>query len=105
MTLMTFKYPKARKSHRCAVCGCVISAGTIHHYQTGIYDGSYQSWRAHSDCAEMHWHHNRDRADDDQSDDYLGYNYRGFWPHPISRIELRIELADRAWRERRMERD
>lgn len=102
MALLTFKYPKARKSHTCQVCGCVIPKGTVHHYQTGAYDGSMQSWRVHSDCAEMHWHHNRDRAADDQTDDYLGYGYRGFWSHAICRIELRNELAEMRWRQERL---
>lgn len=95
--LMTFKYPKARKVHQCAVCGCDITKGVIHHYQTSIFDGHYGSWRAHTDCAEMHWHHNEDRAADDQTDDYLGYGYRGRWPHAITRIELRKQLAERRW--------
>ena len=97
--LMTFKYPAARKTHRCDVCGCDIPKGTIHHYQTSIFDGAYSSWRTHSDCAEMHWHHNKDRSPDDQCDDYLGYGYRGHWPHAITRIELRSELAERRWKE------
>lgn len=92
MTLLTFKYPKARKTHKCMVCGCDIPKGTIHHFQTAAYDGSVNVWRAHSDCAEMHWHHNRHRMDDDQTDDYLGYGYRGFWPHAVCRLELRVAL-------------
>ena len=100
MTLLTFKYPKAAKAHKCDVCGCAIPKGVVHHFQTSAFDGSIQSWRVHSDCAEMHWHHNRYRAGDDQADDYLHNGYRGHWPHAINRIELRVEMAERAWRER-----
>jgi len=95
MTVLTFKYPKALKAHKCRVCGCDIPKGSVHHYQTGVYDGSFQSWRAHSDCAEMHWHHNRGRMEDDQADDYLRCGYRGRWPHAINRLELRQELSQR----------
>jgi len=97
MTHLTFHYPKARKTHTCQVCGCAIPRGTVHHYQTSAYDGTVQAWRVHSDCAEMHWHHNRGRYEDDQTDDYLGYNYRGLWPHAYTRLELRSELARRKW--------
>lgn len=93
MTVLTFKYPKARKTHRCDVCCCDIPKGTVHHYQTIAYDGSVGSWRVHSDCAEMHWHHNKGRDPTDQVDDYLRNGYRGYWPHPINRIELRIEIS------------
>ena len=97
MTTLTFHYPKAAKNHACQVCGCVIPRGTVHHYQTSAYDGTVQAWRVHSDCAEMHWHHNRGRCEDDQADDYIGYDYRGFWPHAYTRLELRSELARRKW--------
>jgi hypothetical protein len=89
---LTFHYPKARKIHSCAVCGCAIPKGVVHHYQTYAYDGTVDSWRAHSDCAEMHWHHNKGRESDDQAGDYLRNGYRGFWPHAICRIELRNEI-------------
>ncbi len=99
--LMTFKYPKAAKDHVCDVCGCTIPRGSVHHYQTAIADGSYGSWRVHSDCAEMHWHHNEGRGWDDQTDDYTGYpEYHGLFPHAINRVLLRNELAEIAWRAR-----
>lgn len=102
MALLTFKYPKAAKTHECQVCGCPIPKGAVHHYQTGAYDGSIQSWRVHSDCAEMHWHHNEGRMEDDQCDDYYLDEYRGFWPHAVCRIELRIEMRRRAWEAKRL---
>ena len=93
MGLLTFKYPKARKTHMCQVCGCAIGTGEVHHYQTSSHDGTVDAWRVHSDCAEMHWHHNVGRMGDDQSDDYLRNGYRGYWPHAICRIELRCEIS------------
>lgn len=92
--LLTFKYPKAAKAHICQVCGCVIAKGKVHHFQSGVYDGSWQSWRAHSDCAEMHWHHNEGRGSDDQCDDYYLDEYRGFWPHAVCRMELAIHRTE-----------
>lgn len=100
--LLTFHYPVARKSHTCAVCGCSIPKGVKHHYQSGVYDGGIQSWRVHSDCAEMHWHHNDGRECDDQCDDYYLDEYRGIWPHAVCRIEYRQEIAERRLRERRL---
>lgn len=105
MALLTFKYPKARKNHICDVCGCTIPKDTLHHYQTSAYDGSVSSWRVHSDCAEMHWHHNEGRYGDDQSDDYLGYGYRGFWPHAVNRLEYRVEMNNRKWEAMRSKRE
>jgi len=93
MPVLTFEYPKARKAHQCQVCGCEIELGTTYHRQAGVYDGSWQSWWAHSDCAEMHWHHNDGRMEDDQCDDYYLSEYRGFWPHAVCRIERWNDLA------------
>lgn len=101
LTILTYKYPRARKNHICQVCGCAIPKGTEHHFQTSAFDGSVYSWRVHSDCAEMHWHHNDGREYDDQCDDYYLDEYRGFWPHSVNRIEYRIEMAERRWREAR----
>lgn len=98
---LTFKYPIARKQHKCQVCGCAIPKGTIHHYQSSVYDGSWQDWRVHSDCAEMHWHHNEGRECDDQADDYYLDEYRGFWPHAVCRIELLSHKAQERWNEER----
>lgn len=94
MTLLTFAYPRAAKDHRCAVCGTTIPKGVVHHYQTSAYDGTVGSWRAHSDCAEMHWHHNDGRAADDQVDGYYLDEYRGRWPHAVCRIEFRLQVHE-----------
>ena len=103
--LLTFHYPVARKAHVCDVCGCTIPKGQKHHYQTVAYDGTVSAWRTHSDCAEMHWHHNDGRAGDDQCDDYYLNEYRGFWPHAVNRIEFRVEMAERRWNARRTDRN
>ena len=98
MPVLTFQYLKAIKAHRCHVCWQDITRGTVYHYQTGVYDGSWQLWRAHSDCAEMHWHHNEGRQEDDQADDYYLNEYRGHWPHAVCRIELAQFKAKRSGR-------
>ena len=99
--LLTFEYPRANKSHVCEVCGMPILKGQKHHYQTGVYDGSWSSWRVHFDCAEMHWHHNDGREPDDQCDDYYLDEYRGFWPHAVCRIELRSHRSEERWKAKR----
>lgn len=98
---LTFKYPKARKKHTCQVCGAPILKGQTHHYQSGVYDGSWQNWRVHSDCAEMNWHHNDGRSGDDQVDDYCLDEYRDFWPHAVCRIELGTHKSKERWERER----
>ena len=94
---MTFGYSKqvkARKAHRCDVCGTTIPRGMVYLKSTGVYDGAWWETLAHEDCAEMHIHHNDGRSEDDQCDDYYLDEYRGHWPHAVCRIELRQQLRE-----------
>ena len=45
--------PKARKGHRCDVCGMTIEAGTVYASQTCADDGRVYTWRQHPECAEI----------------------------------------------------
>lgn len=45
--------PKARKDHRCDVCGMTIEAGTVYTAQTYALDGWAYTWRQHTECAEI----------------------------------------------------
>lgn len=40
----------ARKAHRCAHCGTNIAVGTRHRATVQIYDGQFDSLRAHDEC-------------------------------------------------------
>jgi len=83
---------KARKPHKCDVCGVDIIKGMSHVRSSGVFDGQWWSSRAHHDCADMHCHHNDGRSPDDQCDDYYLDEYRGRWPHVVCRFELRQQL-------------
>lgn len=100
--------PVARKDHVCQECGCVIPKGTTHHLQKGVLDGSWYSWRVHSDCAELYWKANRDAGNGWYDDWYplsewcvseLEY-LRGHFPHAICRLELRREIQEINWQKR-----
>lgn len=42
--------PKARKQHRCYLCGRLIEKGEKHRKHVGTYDGDFYSMRNHFDC-------------------------------------------------------
>ncbi len=97
----------ARKAHVCQECGRAISKGTEHHLQKGVVDGSWYSWRVHSDCAELYWALNRERGS--WWDDYLPLSeyciseidhLRGKFPHAVCRQELTRELQEIRWQNR-----
>lgn len=100
--------PVARKDHICQECGCTIPKGTKHHLQKGVVDGSWYSWRVHSDCAELYWKLNKDLGASWYDDYYPLSEFciseteylRGRFPHAVTRLELRRELREIAWQKR-----
>ena len=44
---------KARKVHKCCECAHVINPGDTYTYSHGVWDGSGQSFKQCSDCAEV----------------------------------------------------
>lgn len=42
--------PKARKQHRCWLCGFAIPIGEVHYKDACIYEGDFNSTRAHLAC-------------------------------------------------------
>lgn len=88
--------PKARKVHKCDVCGIEIPKGAIYHKQSGIHDGYPYTWKAHQDCAEMYWRIMKDThcLDHDDMIDVFDIeqefieSYRGYYPHVVTRMEL-----------------
>lgn len=44
------KRPKARKPHRCYLCGLPIRVGTTHLARSGVGDGGFSTVRMHESC-------------------------------------------------------
>ena len=44
---------KARKDHKCDLCGEVIPKGTTYYWQKDIYDGAFYEWHEHEKCREI----------------------------------------------------
>ena len=44
---------KARKEHKCQLCGEVISKGETYVYETGKYDGDFFARHLHPECKKM----------------------------------------------------
>lgn len=112
---MTFqtetKVKSTRKTHRCALCGTDIAAGSAAIRRSGIWEGDFFSEIGHPDCVAM-WN----EAFDDFGDTHEGMPYdlveamldgatdaetrdtlnafRGKFPHPVCRIELRLLKSD-----------
>jgi len=42
--------PKARKEHRCELCGLPISVGQEHVARRGVFEGEAVTQRMHTDC-------------------------------------------------------
>lgn len=45
--------PKARKDHRCELCGLTIAKGTVHVARRGIGDDGPCTFRMHDDCEKI----------------------------------------------------
>ena len=45
------RWPIARDSHRCVWCPERIAPGTRHLHYVGIWNGDWQNWRMHKECA------------------------------------------------------
>ncbi|KKK53779.1 hypothetical protein LCGC14_3091360 [marine sediment metagenome] len=60
-------YHKARKDYVCDHCVKPINAGAKYYKQTGIWEGDFYTFRAHSDCvgAADALHTNAERYDDE----------------------------------------
>ena len=95
--------PVARKPHKCCECGLDIPKGVKHHLQKGVYDGSFYTWRAHADCAELYWRLNRDRGVGGDWGEAIGTSefclteieyLRGHYPHAVCRQHLARELSN-----------
>ena len=44
------KFPRARKSHRCYLCGGTIDKGVQYVLRTGVYDGAIYRDKMHAEC-------------------------------------------------------
>lgn len=76
VTLST-TYPAARKKHRCEWCGEFILVGEEHYKWAGVFEGDFQSWRAHLECLHMmdYLHKNGNELCEDGFEPY--YHRRG----------------------------
>lgn len=48
----TYRFPVARKEHKCEWCGEAIIIGEKHFQFTGVWEGDWQNWRMHTECEE-----------------------------------------------------
>ena len=53
VTVLSNTEPVARKQYRCEWCGEWILVGEKHKKFTQIFEGDFQSWRAHPECVYM----------------------------------------------------
>lgn len=97
----------ARTPHRCAHCRCQIAAGSAYVKMAGRWQGDFYSGKAHPDCRAlwsalyadwsdpwdgMGWDLAEvflDCGDKEATQDALDAQ-RGFLPHAVNRIELRM---------------
>ena len=72
-------YPKARKEHKCDLCGQKIQKGEIYHRWSGKYDGQMFDCKYHKVCQEIisaYCHAMNDNEyDEDCISDWLHDNY------------------------------
>jgi hypothetical protein len=97
----------ARVSHRCAHCRCAIPAGSQYIKIAGRWQGDFYSGKAHHDCRNLWNELYADWSDPwggmpwdipelfSESGDVGGVQAeldarRGFVPHAVTRIELRL---------------
>lgn len=45
-----YRYPVARKQHKCEWCGESIPVGEKHFQFTGVWESEWQNWRMHQEC-------------------------------------------------------
>lgn len=98
-------FPRARKSYRCACCHGVIQKGQVHLKVAQKYDGDFTSDRIHKSCGTFWLKMYRelepydgmpyslvevmtDHVDDPWDAQIVLNQYRGFYPHTITRIEF-----------------
>lgn len=46
-------YPKARKQYTCCECGSTIDIGEEYQRVTGLFDGSWETWRTCIVCSRI----------------------------------------------------
>lgn len=51
MNVIKTLYPKARKQHKCDLCGCPIEIGQQYERQT-IEDGELYEYKCHTECVD-----------------------------------------------------
>ncbi len=63
MTIFRGDMPVARKTHKCAICGCDITPGTRYFHQVNDFDG-FCDFKAHQEC----FRYELDRRDHNEDD-------------------------------------
>ena len=51
--ILDSKDRKAKKEHRCDLCGEIIQKGEIYYWSKNIYDGTIYEWREHKKCQSI----------------------------------------------------
>lgn len=92
--------PIARKHHRCEECGRLIAPGQRYLRQFNTDGGDAWTFKAHEDCAAMGQKYRTKNfiwSDDwlplwELLEDQAELNaWRGFYPHPVCRLEFRFQ--------------
>jgi hypothetical protein len=78
--------PKARKPHRCWLCGLTIPIGEVHCKDACIIDGDFNSARAHLTCDGLirGW-----KEEDYECHDEWEFREHYKIPHPIKGLTIR----------------
>lgn len=111
ITVLCDKRVRARKHHKCFHCYRSIVPGESHQKQTNKYDGSVYSLRFHDDCQACFDQYLQDSGMR-HYDFYDGYpplhdhwsdsgeiqslcdQYRGYFPHVVTRMEHNMSDAE-----------
>lgn len=91
---LEISHPKARKRHRCQWCGEFILVGEEHQKTVGIFEGDFQSWRAHHEC--IHMMDCLRKTDDNLCEDgFMPYAHRRGRKYP-QRVAARLQ-GEKDW--------
>lgn len=102
---------RARKHHQCFDCYRSIAPGETYSFQSSVCDGSAYTLRQHLDCRDLATQYRRDVGleyyayddgfgplQDEWADsgehDALCDQYRGQFPHAVTRMEWADQIAD-----------
>lgn len=93
--ILSTKYPKARKTHKCNYCGLDIEKGEVYQKDAMISgDSGFYQWKSHVKCHELARHlkmfeNYDDGVTDSDFQEEISENFRDLFPNDINTKEWR----------------